>query len=95
MLNRKPNQSPPSKRLPGANGKEYIVLLDKLLGKGAFAQVYQATLSGSTQTQYAVKMVSQEHLQKWGAKGRENLEHEISILQKIKHRNIVRLEDFI
>ena len=51
-----------SKRLPGMNGREYIVLLDRLLGKGAFAQVYLGTLSGSTQGEFAVKMVSQEHL---------------------------------
>jgi serine/threonine-protein kinase ULK/ATG1 len=40
-------------------------------------------------------MVSSEHLQKWGAKGKKNLEHELSILSKIKHRNIVRLEEFV
>jgi len=40
-------------------------------------------------------MVSSEHLQKWGAKGKKNLEHELSILSKIKHQNIVRLEEFV
>jgi len=36
-----------------------------------------------------------EKLKRWGDKGKKNLENEVRILAKIKHPNIVRLEDFI
>lgn len=46
-------------------------------------------------TELAVKVVSQENLKRWGDKGRRNLQRELHILSIIKHRNIVRLDDFI
>lgn len=42
-----------------------------------------------------MKVVSQENLKRWGEKGRRNLQRELHILSIIKHRNIVRLDDFI
>lgn len=84
-----------TKKIPGKDGRSYIVFMDQLLGKGSFANVYKGELQGSPATKFAVKVVSKEQLMKWGAKGRSNLEREISILFKFKHRNIVKLEDFI
>lgn len=58
--------------------------------------MYKGALAGSPQhQQFAVKVVSVENLKRWGDKGKRNLENEVSILSKIKHRNIVRLDDFI
>ena len=42
-----------------------------------------------------MKIVSKENLKKWGEKGEKNLHNELKILSKIKHRNIVHLEEFI
>jgi serine/threonine-protein kinase ULK/ATG1 len=84
-----------NKKLQGKNGRVYHVFMDQLLGKGAFANVYMGVLEGSTKFKYAVKVVSRENLKKWGEKGKSNLESEITILSKISHRNIVKLEDFI
>jgi len=84
------------KRIPAANGKVYHVYLDRLLGKGTFAQVYVAELAGAPPgAELAVKVVSHENLKRWGEKGRRNLQTELHILNIIKHRNIVRLEDFV
>ena len=43
----------------------------------------------------AMKIISSENLQRWGDKGRRNQQRELHILSIIKHRNIVRLDDFI
>lgn len=71
-----------------------------MLGKGTFAQVFLGTLAGKqpTQAEYAIKVIKHETINKMGdngEKGRRNLQNECQILNMIKHRNIVKLEEFI
>lgn len=82
------------------DGLVYNIHMDKQLGKGAFAQVYIATLENPStkelrQKEFAIKVVNKDNLtKKCGQKGHRNLQSEVNILSIIKHRNIVRLEDF-
>jgi hypothetical protein len=45
--------------------------------------------------EYAIKMVQRENLKKFGEKGLRNLRNEYEILWKIKHKNIINLEEHI
>ena len=72
-----------------------MVYLDQMLGKGTFANVYRGAIFKDFSTHYAVKVVCRRNLQRYGDKGKKNLQNELLILQKIKHENIVHFEHFI
>jgi calcium/calmodulin-dependent protein kinase I len=63
-------------------------LTDKLLGKGAFALVKEAT--DNQENTYAVKIVDKEKL---SYDDKYNLKREINILSKLKHKNIITLHE--
>ncbi|KAL1922939.1 uncharacterized protein VTP21DRAFT_9315 [Calcarisporiella thermophila] len=74
-------------------GKSEVMIGDYLLsgelGRGSFAMVYKGVHKRTGEV-VAVKSVPRE---KFSGKILENLEHEISILRKIQHPNIVKLID--
>ncbi|XP_062309975.1 calcium/calmodulin-dependent protein kinase IGa [Osmerus eperlanus] len=57
------------------------------LGSGAFSEVYMVR-EKTTGNLYALKCLKKKHL------AHSNLENEISVLRRIKHENVVGLEDF-
>lgn len=57
------------------------------LGSGAFSEVYMVR-EKKTGNLYALKCLKKKHL------AHSNLENEISVLRRIKHENVVGLEDF-
>lgn len=61
--------------------------IESEIGKGSFATVYKAILL-KTSTQVAIKVVNRKKLNR---KLAENLELEIDILNKSRHRNVVSL----
>lgn len=70
--------------------KEYV--FEKEIGKGSFAVVYRGYIKDDpTNAQYAIKAVPKTKLK--NKKILENLEIEIAILKKLKHRHIVNLID--
>ena len=72
----------------------YLVHLDKQLGKGTFANVYRgAREDAPNDLNFAIKVIKKEVLAKYGAKGERNLQNEYKILQRVKHENIIRLEE--
>jgi len=65
----------------------------RLLGKGAFSQVYQVNNKRSKES-FAVKIIRKEVLGK-DEKQRKRIDREIDILTKVEHPNIVRMYDLI
>ncbi|CAK76430.1 unnamed protein product (macronuclear) [Paramecium tetraurelia] len=63
--------------------------VSKMIGKGSFAKVYQATKK-ETNTQYAIKAFSKAYMQQQ-AKGIESMLNEIKIMRRLNHPNIVKL----
>lgn len=63
-------------------------ILEKKLGHGSYATVYQAHHK-SNGGNYAVKVISREKI--GSAKLQTNLEQEIAIMKEINHENVVRL----
>nr|XP_023696889.1 calcium/calmodulin-dependent protein kinase type 1D-like isoform X3 [Paramormyrops kingsleyae] len=59
----------------------------EVLGSGAFSEVFLVR-ERETGNRFALKCVNKQHLQA------NKLENEISVLRRIKHENIVGLEDF-
>ncbi|XP_015254728.1 PREDICTED: calcium/calmodulin-dependent protein kinase type 1D-like [Cyprinodon variegatus] len=57
------------------------------MGSGSFSEVYMVREKKSGQL-YALKCLKKKHL------ANSNLENEINVLRRIKHENVVRLEDF-
>lgn len=82
------------KKIKGGQDLHYNIFLGQLLGKGTFANVYKGAVEGKPNQKVAVKMISKKNLEKFGEKGTNNLQNELSILSKIKHTNIVKLEDW-
>ena len=82
------------KKIKGGKDVYYNIFLSELLGKGTFASVYKGSVDGKPSQKVAVKMISKKNLEKFGEKGTNNLQNELSILAKIKHTNIVKLEDW-
>ena len=62
----------------------------KLIGRGAFAEVYQA-IQISTGMVRAVKIIDKENMHK---EIREELSNEIDILSKLDHPNIIKIFEF-
>jgi serine/threonine protein kinase len=72
----------------------YLVHLDKQLGKGTFAKVYLGAREDTpNDLNFAIKVIKKEVLAKYGEKGERNLRYEYNILQRVKHENIIRLEE--
>lgn len=63
----------------------------KMIGKGSFARVYLIE-DKETGIKYAVKAFSKEYLLSQ-AKGRDSLLNEITVMRKLKHPNIMNLEE--
>ncbi|CAD8175112.1 unnamed protein product [Paramecium octaurelia] len=61
----------------------------KIIGKGNFAKVYQATKKENN-TQYAVKAFSKEYMLQQ-SKGVESLLNEIKLMRRLNHPSIVKL----
>uniref|UniRef100_A0A8C9SA50 non-specific serine/threonine protein kinase n=1 Tax=Scleropages formosus TaxID=113540 RepID=A0A8C9SA50_SCLFO len=59
----------------------------EVLGSGAFSEVFMVR-EKKTGKQFALKCVKKQHLHA------KNLENEITVLRRIKHENIIGLEDF-
>jgi serine/threonine protein kinase len=71
----------------------------KMLGKGAYGQVYQATKKGESDAPVAVKVLSRSILKRKRV-GRfgsayDSVMGEISVMKKLDHQNIVRLYEVI
>lgn len=69
---------------------EFTLYLKKILGKGAFAEVFLATKEGSKEL-YAAKRLDREKSDK--PKNMKRLNNEITILKEINHPNIIRIID--
>ncbi|CAD8063586.1 unnamed protein product [Paramecium primaurelia] len=65
----------------------FLVL--KIIGKGNFAKVYQATKKENN-TQYAIKAFSKEYMLQQ-SKGIESMLNEIKLMRRLNHPNIVKL----
>lgn len=65
--------------------------VSRIIGSGAFANVYEAT-EKSSEKKYAIKGFNKQYLEQ-EAKGKESLWNEISILRKIKHNNLLKLHE--
>ncbi|KAL4658657.1 calcium/calmodulin-dependent protein kinase type 1G-like [Arapaima gigas] len=59
----------------------------EVLGSGAFSEVFMVR-ERKTGKRFALKCVKKQHLQT------KNLENEIAVLRRVKHENIIGLEDF-
>lgn len=62
--------------------------LIKCLGKGAFGEVYLTTKQGS-QEKFATKKIDKKFAQ--NPKAKKYIDNEIEILNKIRHKNVIRL----
>ena len=62
------------------------------LGHGSFATVRSA-INRSTGKTYAVKIVHRSKFRTSGSMSKEMFMREVSILERLKHRNIVELEE--
>lgn len=62
-----------------------------MIGKGSFARVYLVE-DKETKLKFAVKAFSKEYLLSQ-QKGKESLINEIEIMQIVKHKNIMNLEE--
>lgn len=85
--NSNPNSN--SKGIATIGDGQYII--EKEIGKGSFAIVYRAHPTYNINKHFAIKAVSRSKLK--NKKLLENLEIEIAILKKIKHKHIVSLID--
>ena len=65
-------------------------ILTRVIGKGAYSTVYEASIEGDP-VKYAVKQIS---LYSVNPKQLERIHSEIKVLSLIKHRNIVCLLDY-
>ncbi|KAL4446388.1 hypothetical protein ABPG74_001129 [Tetrahymena malaccensis] len=66
--------------------------LIKEIGQGSFARVYRGrTETNGVQEDFAIKMISKGYLRE---DNQELIDKEISILLKLRHKNIIRLVDF-
>ena len=81
---------------------KYLIHLDQMLGKGAFSKVFLAQDTekliphGKPPAYFAIKEIPNELLKlQLGDKGQETLNKEVHINFTLKHRNIVRLYDYI
>ena len=63
----------------------------KMIGKGSFARVYLVE-DKATRAKFAVKAFSKEYLMSQ-AKGKDSLVNEIQVMQKLRHPNIMNLEE--
>ncbi|CAD8055953.1 unnamed protein product [Paramecium primaurelia] len=63
--------------------------VSKMIGKGSFAKVYQATKKENN-NQYAIKAFSKAYMQQQ-SKGIESMLNEIKLMRKLNHPNIVKL----
>ena len=63
-------------------------VLSKCLGKGSYGEVFLSTKKGSTEL-YATKRIDKKKM----ATMKKYLINEISILKRLNHKNIVRIED--
>jgi serine/threonine-protein kinase ULK/ATG1 len=65
--------------------------LEKLIGKGAFGEVYLTSKKGDDKKKYATKKIDRDEVEK--GEGIKYLKNEIIILQYLRHPNIVRFEE--
>lgn len=84
-------QSTQGKSVNGRRVNQYI--LEKVVGKGSFAEVWLGRDSTNDKL-VAIKKIPKERL-KSNATLIRMLSTEVSVMKKIKHRNIMHLEDFL
>lgn len=70
---------------------KYTLLGDQILGKGTFAEVYVGESKEEPKQICAVKCIKKEKLSEDDVNG---LKDEVSILQSMKHKNIIAIYDF-
>ena len=66
------------------------LILEKLIGKGSFGEVYLTSKKGDTK-KYATKKFERSEIE--GTEAMKYLKNEIIILQHLKHPNIAKYED--
>ena len=84
-----PRRNIQHRRLENAADIEKHYTLGKQLGKGSFGSVTEA-LRVSDNTKWAIKIINKE---KAGSAHINLLEHEVKIMKKVNHRNIIHLEE--
>ena len=75
--------------LPASDGDDKYIVTKELLGKGSFSHVHRGYIQRLEPI--AVKKIRLDRVKKQNA----NLESEITILQSLKHKNIVNLMDVV
>ena len=65
--------------------------LEKLIGKGAFGEVYLTSKKGDDKKKYATKKIERAQVEK--GEGLKYLKNEIVILSFLKHPNIAKFEE--
>ncbi|PNJ24701.1 STK33 isoform 6, partial [Pongo abelii] len=78
----------PHIRIENGAAIEEIYTFGRILGKGSFGMVIEAT-DRETETKWAIKKVNKE---KAGSSAVKLLEREVNILKSVKHEHIIHLE---
>ncbi|KAK6170474.1 hypothetical protein SNE40_018860 [Patella caerulea] len=84
-------RSIPHTRINEDDGLKEKYEIGRKLGEGSFGKVYSAT-SRATGKAWAIKSVNKE---KAGSNGLKLLEREVAILKRVKHPNIIQLNEVI
>lgn len=84
-----PRRNIQHRRLENAADLEQHYILGKQLGKGSFGAVIEA-IRISDETSWAIKIINKE---KAGSTHISLLEHEVKIMKKVNHVNIIHLEE--